>query len=169
MSEWIHLRTKNDTNGNPRRLYVEIQGGRIVAVADEGYKGTGAAHAAGMPKTYSPCSFDVTGEEYRVTKGITPWPRESETYQGYRNYETFSVDLSLSNDQEQYAKARQLVKDGGRTLDTDRALRAYVESLPGFVEVLDSGTLAGTLTNAALDAVDWRELVNLWADRIEEA
>jgi hypothetical protein len=38
----LHLRAKNDTSGNPRRVYVVFQGGRITNVVDEGYRGLGA-------------------------------------------------------------------------------------------------------------------------------
>ena len=62
----IHLAATNDTNGNPRRLYVRInRHGGIAQVWDEGYKGYGcvperyrgqAAHAPG---------FKTTPQEYR--------------------------------------------------------------------------------------------------------
>lgn len=39
-----HLRCTNDTNGNPRRIFVFMDAtGAIVAVEDEGYRGTPAA------------------------------------------------------------------------------------------------------------------------------
>ena len=39
MASILHLTTKNDTNGNPRRLYAHIVGPSIVRVYDEQYKG----------------------------------------------------------------------------------------------------------------------------------
>lgn len=38
----IYVRTKNDTNGNPRRGMVTDQDGRTVGFVDEGYEGTPA-------------------------------------------------------------------------------------------------------------------------------
>jgi hypothetical protein len=40
----LHLDAGNDTNGNPRRLYVALHAptGNVLSVEDEGYEGTGA-------------------------------------------------------------------------------------------------------------------------------
>jgi hypothetical protein len=65
MSEWLHLSTTNDTNGNPRRLYVEVVDGDFGAVVDEGYEGVAVAHRAGMPRTYHPVAISITPAEYR--------------------------------------------------------------------------------------------------------
>ena len=35
----IRLRCKNDTNGNPRRVYVIFDKGRMIDAIDEGYSG----------------------------------------------------------------------------------------------------------------------------------
>ena len=44
ITHYQHLRCTNDNNGNPRRVFVfyDVTGG-IVAVEDEGYRGTPAA------------------------------------------------------------------------------------------------------------------------------
>jgi hypothetical protein len=68
MSEWIHLRAPNDTNGNPRRIFVQINNGAIIDTADEGYRGIHAARIKGMPIDYSPTTFDVPASEYRILK-----------------------------------------------------------------------------------------------------
>lgn len=39
----IHLNAGNDSNGNPRRIYLAIlSSGRILGAVDEGYSGSGA-------------------------------------------------------------------------------------------------------------------------------
>lgn len=39
----LHLRAKNDRNGNPQRLYMVLGAkGRVLDVIDEGYSGSGA-------------------------------------------------------------------------------------------------------------------------------
>lgn len=70
MSEWLHMRTTNDTNGNPRRLFVEIDKGDVVNVVDEGYEGEAPARRAGMPKGYYPPTFDITPKEYHALRQL---------------------------------------------------------------------------------------------------
>ena len=64
----IKLRAKNDSNGNPRRVYVMLDSdGSIVGAAEEGYEGHGAIArlpgASGVK--YTPVEFDTTPAEYR--------------------------------------------------------------------------------------------------------
>lgn len=68
MPEWIHMRAPNDSNGNPRRIFVKIQDGTIVDTADEGFRGIASAREKGMPLGYSPPMFDVSASEYRILK-----------------------------------------------------------------------------------------------------
>jgi hypothetical protein len=35
----LHLKAKNDVNGNPRRLFVLIENGEVRKVVNEGYRG----------------------------------------------------------------------------------------------------------------------------------
>ena len=37
----VHLKAPNDTNGNPRRLFVLLDRGDIIGVVNEGYEGEG--------------------------------------------------------------------------------------------------------------------------------
>jgi hypothetical protein len=164
MSEWLHIRTTNDRNGNPRRLWVELADSRVSRVIDEGYKGSAEARAAGMVNYAT--TIDVSPSEYNAFRKLNPEPVDS-TYQGYKNYETFSVDLMLSNDQKWYDETRKLIRKGGRSLDTDLALQLYVEKLAKVEDYGDAPMLT-QLATCALSAVDWRELVNLWCDRAEE-
>jgi len=68
MSEWIHLTTTNDVNGNPRRLYVEVEGGVYKTIVREGYEGIARAHRAGMPETYFPPRIHITPAEYNALR-----------------------------------------------------------------------------------------------------
>ena len=64
MSEWLYLTTTRDANGNPRRLYVEVDDGEIVTVVDEGYEGPAAARRAGMPARLEPPTFRIVPSQY---------------------------------------------------------------------------------------------------------
>jgi len=72
MTEWLHLRTTPDANGNPRRLYVELEPGGVTfrSIVDEGYEGRAAALRAGMPESYEPVDLHITPNEYRLLKGM---------------------------------------------------------------------------------------------------
>lgn len=64
----LHLKTKNDTNGNPRRIYLVCSPHGPVAAVDEGYSGVGALREAG----FDPCpvvwDIEVTPGEYRAIR-----------------------------------------------------------------------------------------------------
>ena len=62
----IRLNAKNDRNGNPRRVFVVIDGtGNITKTVDEGYSGQGALVEAGIKEEWSGLTFDTTPSEYR--------------------------------------------------------------------------------------------------------
>ena len=65
----LHLNAGNDRNGNPRRLYVVMENGRIVAVFNEGYEGHGAIPAA-YKRLYAHVGerIDITPAQYRELK-----------------------------------------------------------------------------------------------------
>jgi hypothetical protein len=94
-------------------------------------------------------------------------------YQGYKNYETFLVDVCYGNEEEKYhdmrALARSYIAEELTGLEADRTLREMVEDEPDVRHMLNSPSLGSSLLNAALDAVDWRELTELWARREREA
>jgi hypothetical protein len=75
--ECIHLRAPNDRNGNPRRIYLCVEGGAVVAAIDEGYHGTAALTEARdeFEERLIPtggvavaCQIDVTASEYNAWK-----------------------------------------------------------------------------------------------------
>jgi hypothetical protein len=68
MSEWLHLSTTNDVNGNPRRLYVKVEDGGPRTIIEEGYEGIAAARRAGMPETCYPMTIHITPVEYHALR-----------------------------------------------------------------------------------------------------
>jgi len=69
---WIKLIAPNDTNGNPRRMFVCIEpngaGGKLIGVATEGY--TGSSVTAGIVPGYVDycIGVDVSPKEYNAMK-----------------------------------------------------------------------------------------------------
>jgi len=62
----IHLNAGNDTNGNPRRVYVILHNSDIVAAYDEGYAGINAiTNPAHKKQAINSCMFSTTPKEYR--------------------------------------------------------------------------------------------------------
>ncbi len=62
---FIHLRAQNDTNGNPRRVFVVFnEDGNIIEAIDEGYRGQ-AAVTKKYPGLPNGGSFITTPAEYR--------------------------------------------------------------------------------------------------------
>lgn len=61
----LHLRASNDTNGNPRRLFLILDNdGDAVDAVDEGYSGYGAI-ARNYPEIKIGATIEVTPAEYR--------------------------------------------------------------------------------------------------------
>jgi len=78
MSEWLHLVTNNDRNGNPRRLFAEVRNGEFVKVVEEGYLGIAAAHRAGMPADYVPARILIGPKQYFALKALSSPERSKE-------------------------------------------------------------------------------------------
>ncbi len=55
----LYLKAKNDRNGNPRRLFVDVENGSPAAIVSEGYGGTPEAYR-GLPMI----EVNITTEEY---------------------------------------------------------------------------------------------------------
>ena len=61
---YLHLKTKNDNNGNPRRLYLVINdNGGVVEAIDEGYSGDQVARK--YPQIIQGPPINITPTEYR--------------------------------------------------------------------------------------------------------
>lgn len=64
MMMFIRLKTTNDINGNPRRVFVVYRDNVVIATHDEGYSGTGELRAI-YPKILDGGDFMTTPKEYR--------------------------------------------------------------------------------------------------------
>ena len=85
-----------------------------------------------------------------------------EKYQGYTNYETFLVDTYLANNKESYNRIQFIWKhpiDAFKFIDT---LKLYVQQI---TEDNVDNAFVNSLVTAALERVDWKELVDLWITR----
>ena len=62
----LHLRSKNDRNGNPRRLYLRIaKDGYIVSAYDEGYRGIHSVPKTFQDRASRAVSIETTPSEYK--------------------------------------------------------------------------------------------------------
>ena len=72
------------------------------------------------------------------------------TYNGWSTYETWLVNIWLTNDPSTYTAARETAADGAR------ALREWVEDWA--TETVPPSSLTADLIGAALAEVDWDEI-----------
>lgn len=110
---------------------------------------------------------------------------QSETYQGWKNYPTWAVNLWLSNDEPLYREALEMAAEeiriapqdenvaGGiwTTFEAERyrladAFKTWVRD----VLAPDLGaTFAADLLGYALDEVDWHEIATSWIEQVRES
>jgi hypothetical protein len=85
----IHLKTKNDANGNPRRLFLICDTHGPVAAVPEGYEGSGAIKSAGFPDMPIAWDVEITPGEYRRQQKRAPrdkGPRSAELAAAHKQY-----------------------------------------------------------------------------------
>lgn len=102
---------------------------------------------------------------------------ETEKYQGWTNYETWNVNLWLSNDEPSYAYWQERAKDvfdsaeAGEVLtksqDARYTLAAELKDHIADEERPELGGLYGDLLSAALSEVNWSEIANAWFEGID--
>lgn len=80
---------------------------------------------------------------------------DKQQYEGWANYETWCVNLWLTNDEGLYNDVRELVRRSKGTNSAAEAIKAYVEE---FNPLADQATVFSDLMNAALSEVDWVEI-----------
>lgn len=87
-------------------------------------------------------------------------------YNGWANYETWLVNLHLTNDQYTSERIEEITKNSKSVYDLHESLKDFCEELL----VFDGNNLfLADMLNAALSEVDWRELSeHYWADFKEE-
>jgi len=89
------------------------------------------------------------------------------SYEGWKNFETWNVNLWLANDQGLYQMALELVQDSGGDLhDLRVSLKDLFEQT--FEDQIDipSGPISDIL-NAGLREIDWREIAEHWIEDYE--
>jgi hypothetical protein len=92
-----------------------------------------------------------------------------ETYNGWRNIETWRLQLHLTNDEQTAAAVARAIRSCSPLEDPpfscSKVLRAYVEAhvLPDVTEPTDTwGQFVGDTVQAALGRVDWEQLAGYW-------
>ena len=106
----------------------------------------------------------------------------TETYNGWKNYPTWAVNMWLSNDQGTYNETRERVRE---VLEQDHPTSEYwslaeskrfntADMLKDFVEDLaheeyDKASMLSDLIGYALGEVDWEEIASHWVRDEEES
>lgn len=101
---------------------------------------------------------------------------EERKYNGWTNYETWCVNLWLSNDEGSYETCRELVEsaldssetdDNGDVIHDRDRIHLAADSLQEFVKELapDLGpSMFSDMLNSALSEVDWQEIAEAFAE-----
>lgn len=82
-------------------------------------------------------------------------PAEERGYNGWSNYETWLVNLWLTNDYNDYLFFKELVKKHDRLVDASEALQEYIEE----ANPLEENSIYTDLLRGALSVVNWYEIV----------
>lgn len=98
---------------------------------------------------------------------------ESKQYNGWYNYETWLVNLWMSNDQDTHDLVAQWNQDDKKLYTTKRDSPSYSQDVVDFSDYLeeyvrdmnplaDSACMFSDLLGAALSEVNWREIADHW-------
>jgi hypothetical protein len=86
---------------------------------------------------------------------------EGKGYNGWVNYETWLVNLWLTNDYNDYLFFKELVEEYSDLVDASNALKEYVEESNPLIE---ENSMYTDLLGGALRAVCWYEIVAHFKD-----
>ncbi len=84
---------------------------------------------------------------------------EDTTYQGWKNYPTWCVNMWLTNDEGLYNETRSRIHDLTARLEVADEIKAYVRD--NLEPNLDASWRADLL-GFAFDQVDWLEIADAW-------
>ena len=89
-------------------------------------------------------------------------------YNGWTNYETWNVNLWLSNDEYTYRQAQRIIRLADTKYEAEKALEEYVTDPENGMVPDIPASMAADLLGAALDAVNWREIVDHEWDELHD-
>jgi hypothetical protein len=94
-------------------------------------------------------------------------------YNGWANYETWSVAVIIQNDEELWGYVVGLYNDTSTTYDLAQAIKEWVseDERFGVSKVTEGSNLASSLTQAAMEEVNWYNIADCFATTLhrEEA
>lgn len=96
--------------------------------------------------------------------------KDEEGYNGWSNYETWCVNLWLSNDQGIYEAVNELIDgydEDANVIAIADDIEAFVGELPECASVREQANFVSDLLGASLSVVDWYEIATTWiSDRV---
>lgn len=94
---------------------------------------------------------------YSKDNNCTCGGSEDRTYNGWCNYETWLVNLWLTNDQSTSEYVEELVREAQDRYGASEAIREFVEEMN---PLLDEASMFTDLLNGALGEVQWQDIVD---------
>jgi hypothetical protein len=90
----------------------------------------------------------------------------SETYEGWPTYETWAINLWITNDEGTYNELLALIREwrqhNERTIELADKLYEWVQEFPCIAEAQENATLASDLLGKSLSRVDWLDLAETY-------
>ncbi len=94
------------------------------------------------------------------TKGEDTMTMETKTYNGWTNYETWCVNLWLTNEPSTAEELATIIKRNGDGYEASHVLREFVDEIRfGGYEEHPIVNMFVDLLNTALGLVNWREII----------
>ena len=90
-----------------------------------------------------------------VITAVDHYKREGQGYNGWVNYETWCVNLWLTNEQGTYFAMREMAKEAGDEYAAAGVIKEWVEEMN---PLADDATMFSDMLNAALREVNWNDI-----------